>query len=116
MVRVIGWPERLRAGARAAIADPVNEVVVSSASVWEASIKIGNDKLSMPIDLGDALEQSGFARLEITHEHAIAAGALPRHHKDPFDRMLIAQAQLEGLTLVTTDRELAAYDVALLPA
>ena len=68
------------------------------------------------MDLGDAVDRSGFRALQITHNHAIAAGALPRHHRDPFDRMLVAQAQLEGLTLVTTDRQLAAYDVAVLPA
>ena len=116
MIWAIGRSARLRATTRAAIEDQANEVVVSSACVWEASIKISNGKLSIPMDLADALEESGFARLHITHEHAIAAGSLPRHHGDPFDRMLVAQAQLEGLTLVTADRGLAVYDVALLPA
>jgi PIN domain nuclease of toxin-antitoxin system len=70
----------------------------------------------VPEDLRAELELSGFASLPITHEHGLAAGALPLHHKDPFDRMLIAQAQLESLTIVTSDRRFAAYDVALLPA
>ena len=116
MLWAIGQPERLRATTRAVIDDPENEVVVSSACVWEAAIKIGNGKLRLQDDLGDVLDRSGFVGLDITRAHSIAAGALPRHHGDRFDRMLVAQAQLEGLTLVTTDRALAAYDVALLPA
>jgi PIN domain nuclease of toxin-antitoxin system len=116
MLWALGRSRRLRSSTRAAIANPRNEVVISSASVWEASIKISTGKLRVPIDLSSALDRAGYLALDITREHAVAAGALPRHHGDPFDRMLIAQAQLEGLTLVTTDRTLAAYDVALLPA
>ena len=70
----------------------------------------------MPDDLAAELDEKRFLALEITLEHALAAGSLPLHHKDPFDRMLIAQAQLESLTIVTRDRRFAAYDVALLPA
>jgi PIN domain nuclease of toxin-antitoxin system len=109
-------PERLREATRSAISDPAIVVVVSAASVWEAALEIANGKLTIPMDLADSAERSGFDRLDITIEHGLAAGALPRHHRNPFDRMLVAQAQLEGLTLVTTDRALAAYDVALLPA
>jgi PIN domain nuclease of toxin-antitoxin system len=116
LIRAIGWPERLRDAARFAIADSASFVVVSAASVWEAAIKIANGKLTIPMDLADAVDRSAFDRLDVTIEHGLAAGALPRHHRDPFDRLLIAQAQLEGLTLVTTDRALAVYDVALLPA
>jgi PIN domain nuclease of toxin-antitoxin system len=90
---------------------------VSSVSVWEAAIKRALGKLRAdPADLRAELDLAGFGQLPVTWEHGLAAGALPRHHRDPFDRMLIAQAQLEGLTLVTTDQALAAYDVALLPA
>jgi PIN domain nuclease of toxin-antitoxin system len=116
MLWALGQAKRLRASTRATLDSPANDVVVSSASVWEASIGISSGKLRVPMDLADALEQSGFTELDITYEHAIRAGSLPRHHGDPFDRILVAQAQLEGLTLVTTDRALAAYDVALLPA
>ncbi|HKP19047.1 MAG TPA: type II toxin-antitoxin system VapC family toxin [Gaiellaceae bacterium] len=116
MLWAVGDPGRIRPTTRATIDDPNNDVLVSSASVWESSIKIASGKLRLPMDLGDAVDRSGFRALQITHNHAIAAGALPRHHRDPFDRMLVAQAQLEGLTLVTTDRQLAAYDVAVLPA
>jgi len=116
MLWALGQAKRLRASTRAALDSPANDVVVSSASVWEASVKISSGKLRVPMDLADALRRSGYLELDITYEHAVHAGSLPRHHGDPFDRMLVAQAQLEGLTLVTTDRALAVYDVALLPA
>lgn len=73
-------------------------------------------KLEAPEDVATAIQQSGFQTLDIAVRHATAAGALPRHHGDPFDRMLVAQARLESLTLVTADRRLAAYQVAVLPA
>jgi PIN domain nuclease of toxin-antitoxin system len=98
------------------IEDPDNDVVVSAVSAWEASIKVNSGRLTLPMPIGEALAESRFAYLDITVDHAIAAGALPLHHKDPFDRMLIAQAQLESLTIVTRDRRFAPYDVALLPA
>jgi PIN domain nuclease of toxin-antitoxin system len=116
MIWAVGESPRLRPDSYAAIRNPGNEVLVSAASVWEAAIKIADGKLRFPFDLRQALEDARFGRLEIAHEHGLAAGALPRHHGDPFDRMLVAQAQLEGLTLVTTDRGLAVYGVALLPA
>ena len=89
---------------------------VSVASAWEAEIKRNLGKLETPDDLAEQLERNRFVPLEITLDHALSAGALPRHHGDPFDRMLIAQAQLESLTIVTRDRRFAPYDVALLPA
>jgi PIN domain nuclease of toxin-antitoxin system len=85
-------------------------------SAWEAAIKRKAGKLEIPDDLAAQLESKRFDALEITLEHALAAGGLPLHHKDPFDRMLIAQAQLESLTIVTRDRHFAPYGVALLPA
>jgi PIN domain nuclease of toxin-antitoxin system len=116
MIWSFGQSKRLRPAARAAIEDVANEVVVSAASVWEAAIKLSQGKLSLPGDLAWGLARSGFLTLPISVAHALAAGALPRHHGDPFDRMLIAQAQVEGLTIVTRDRRFAAYDVAVLPA
>ncbi len=90
---------------------------MSAVSVWEAGIKIASGKLALAPDvLRDTLDKSRFQPLDVTYDHGLAAAALPLHHRDPFDRMLVAQAQLEGLTLVTTDRELAVYGVALLPA
>jgi PIN domain nuclease of toxin-antitoxin system len=113
----VGQAKRLRAATRAALLEPSNDVHVSAVSVWEAAIKRAQGRLEVePEDLLAEIDVAGFVSLPITLDHGLAAGALPLHHKDPFDRMLIAQAQLEGLTIVTTGREFAAYDVALLPA
>ncbi|MGH3158596.1 MAG: type II toxin-antitoxin system VapC family toxin [Streptosporangiaceae bacterium] len=98
------------------IADPANLVMVSAASAWEISIKKALGKLSAPDDLSRQLEASAFTPLPISLAHGLAAGQLPRHHDDPFDRMLIAQALAEGLTIVTRDKRFADYDVATLPA
>jgi len=96
---------------------PANDVFVSAVSIWEAAIKRALGSLDVdPAALVREIEVEGFSRLLITYDHAVAAGALPLHHKDPFDRMLVAQAQLESLTIVTSDRKLSAYDVAVLPA
>ena len=102
--------------ARAAIAEPANDVVVSAATAWEISIKKALGKLRAPDDLASQLDANSFTPLAISVAHATAAGALPRHHDDPFDRMLIAQAALEELTVVTRDEHFAAYDVRLLGA
>ena len=116
MIWAIGEPTRLRPAARGSIEDSDTDVFVSVVSAWEAAIKRKAGKLRTPDDLAAQLESKRFVPLEITLDHALAAGDLPLHHGDPFDRMLIAQAQLEGLTIVTRDRRFAAYDVALLPA
>jgi PIN domain nuclease of toxin-antitoxin system len=100
--------------ARAVEREP--EVYVSAASVWEIAIKKAIGKLDAPDDLVEAVDASGFRPLPIGLAHADRAGSLPRHHDDPFDRMLVAQAQLEGLTLVTVDARLPSYEVALLSA
>jgi PIN domain nuclease of toxin-antitoxin system len=92
------------------------EVLVSAASAWEIAIKRALGKLEAPEDLLEALDAGGIGRLPIELEHAVIAGALPHHHDDPFDRMLVAQARHEGLTLVTSDVRIASYAVAVLPA
>jgi PIN domain nuclease of toxin-antitoxin system len=112
----IGDPERLRDAARTALWDAGNEVRVSVASIWEIGIKRGLGKLTAPDDLGPHLEAANFEPLLISLEHARAAGLLPPHHRDPFDRMLIAQAQLESLTIVTRDARFVPYGVQLLEA
>ncbi len=112
----IGHVARLRPETRALLADADNEMFVSPISVWETSMKVAAGKVTLSGDLVGTLEASSFEELEVTYRHAVEAGGLPLHHRDPFDRMLVAQARLEGLTLITTDRKLAAYDVALLPA
>ncbi len=89
--------------------------MVSAASAWEISIKKALGKLSAPDDLERQVDESGFVPLHISVAHGIAAGRLPRHHDDPFDRMLIAQAYAEGLTIITRDKRFADYNVAILP-
>ena len=101
---------------RAAIEDDGNTVFVSAASAWEIAVKRRNGKLDAPGEIVDWIEQSDFTPLSIDVEHAIAAAELPPHHRDPFDRMLVAQAQLEGLTLVARDDAIDAYAVAVLDA
>lgn len=99
-----------------AIRSPANDVFVSAASVWEAEIKAAIGKLDLDADLAREPAVHGFLELGITAAHAVEATRLPLHHSDPFDRMLIAQARLEDLTLVTRDRALEPYGVPLLPA
>ncbi len=109
-------PEQLDGTAREAIRDARNRVVVSAASAWEIAIKRGLGKLRFEADLGAVLDAVGFDALSIGFEHARVAGELPGVHRDPFDRMLVAQAQIEALTLVTRDVVFARYDVPTLPA
>jgi PIN domain nuclease of toxin-antitoxin system len=109
-------PERLTEEAREAVRDGRNEVLVSAASVWEISIKQAAGKLRAPDDLLDVTADAGFGSLPILARHALAAGTLSAHHRDPFDRMLIAQAREEALTIVTRDQRFRAYDVELLLA
>ena len=108
--------EDLNAQAREAIADPANLVAVSAASAWEISIQKALGKLAAPDDLEQQVQTGGFVPLPISIAHGIAAGRLPRHHEDPFDRMLIAQALAEGLTIVTRDKRFDNYGMALLAA
>jgi len=100
--------------ARDAIADPGNEIFVSAASAWEIAIKEALGRLRGPVDLHAEISANGFQPLPITIEHGLAAGALPRHHEDPFDRMLIAQAQLLTMTAVSRDDRFPLYDVEIL--
>jgi len=106
----------LGADARSAIAAGPSSVYVSAAPAWEMSIKQAMGKLEAPADLEDEIERNRFGPLPISIAHASAAGRLARHHDDPFDRMLVAQALAEGLTLVTNDRRLASYGVPTLAA
>jgi PIN domain nuclease of toxin-antitoxin system len=96
------------------IADPESLVTVSAASAWEIAIKRSMGKLRFDADVAVEVVQNGFEPLAIGLDHAMEAGELPPHHRDPFDRMLIAQARTEGLTLVTRDRRIADYDVQVL--
>ena len=100
--------------ARQLIAAPENEVYVSAASVWEIAIKKALGKLVAPNDIEQIAEQQGFEPLPISLFHAERAGALPPIHRDPFDRMLVAQAQAEGLDIVSNDPSISAYGVAVI--
>ena len=103
--------ERVRVAVRTA-----DDVYISAVSAWEAEIKRSLGRLTFPHDFADILAANRFTELPVTFEHAAATAALPRHHRDPFDRMLVAQAVVEGCTLVTSDRYLAVYGVSLLDA
>lgn len=110
----IWWSESspvLGGAARAAIADPSNEVFVSIAGLWELSIKAGLGKLALPDDLEIMISNQGFSVLSITFAHLRRYSGLPSLHRDPFDRMMIAQALAEGIPIATGDRAFAAYGV-----
>lgn len=106
--------ERLGPKARAAIEDPVNEVLVSHVSLWEIAIKIGIGKLRL--DVGEAvaaIRARGVEELGLTAPHLVTLAALERRHRDPFDHMLVAQAIVEGATLMTEDRRMGEYAVGV---
>ncbi len=96
--------------------DPRNHVYVSAASAWEISINKALGKLTAPDDIDVIVEERGFEKLPISLFHGDQAEALPDHHKDPFDRMLVAQAQSEGLVLVTSDEKMSRYGVRTMKA
>ncbi len=104
-------PDRLGDKTRAAIVDPRNTVAVSAATVWEVEIKRALGKLDAPTGFAALCVERGFESLDITFAHAETAGTLPRHHDDPFDRVLIGQALVEGFELVTVDQAFDDYDV-----
>jgi PIN domain nuclease of toxin-antitoxin system len=109
-------PAQLSEAARQAIANPAHTIYVSAAAAWEIAIKQALGRLEIPSDLPEALERGGLRSLTITLEHGLTVAKLPDHHQDPFDRMMIAQAQLESLVLITHDTRMHQYDVATLSA
>jgi PIN domain nuclease of toxin-antitoxin system len=107
-----GQPDRLPAKARRLMADPRNELIFSAASLWEIAIKKGLGRDDFQVDarlLRRGLIDNGYSELAITSAHAVAIDSLPPIHKDPFDRLLIAQSTMEGITLLTTDPIVAKY-------
>lgn len=108
--------ESLSVGAYEAIGDPDNDVFVSAASFWEISIKHYDGKLTLDVPVKRLMEISPYQPLAVQPLDGLIAGSLPRHHKDPFDRMLIAQATTQGLTIVTRDTEMQRYGIPFLTA
>src|ERR1700741_5620787 len=107
-----GQPDRLPATARSLIDDPANEPLFSAASLWEVAIKRGLGRADFQVDarlLRRGLLDNGYGELPISSDHVVAIESLPPIHKDPFDRVLVAQATIEGITLLTTDSLVAQY-------
>jgi PIN domain nuclease of toxin-antitoxin system len=113
---LLGFEKRMSEERRAQLADRRNDVFVSAISPWEIEIKRAKKQLSAPADILEALESTQLEALPITAEHAVAAARLPLHHRDPFDRLIVGQALVENLTIVTNDEKIARYQVAVLPA
>jgi PIN domain nuclease of toxin-antitoxin system len=112
-VRVVADDERLGPAADEYLTDGANEVLLSAAVVWEVAIKRALGKLEVPDDFAGTLLGAGAVGLPVTLQHASAMADLPSHHRDPFDRMLIAQARLENAVLVTHDEGLRPYGVPM---
>ena len=111
-----GEPGRLMPETRDLLRDPATELTFSTASIWEVVIKNALGRSDFRVDprlLRDGLIQNGYSELAIRSEHALAVGLLPPIHNDPFDRILMAQAHVENITLLTTDRKLARYPVPI---
>ena len=110
----LGEPHNLSPAARKAIADPANLIIVSSVSLWECAIKASIGKLDLPDDFFDAVPEAGYEVMPIRISHLNLYRTLPLHHRDPFDRLLVAQAMAESLTLISRDPEIARYQVRIL--
>jgi len=116
---LLWWLEdnpRLGAEARRPIADRGNAVHYSAATVWELSVKEAKGKLRLGPDFDTRLVRESIIPLDITHRHARTAAALPMIHRDPFDRLLVAQCLVEGMTLVTSDSVLGGYGIEWIAA
>lgn len=114
---VLWWlddPALIEPAAQSAIADQANRVFISAAVAWEIAIKRALGKLTCPDDLEAAIRACGFLQMPVTIAHALATESLPPHHRDPFDRLLIAQAQLEGCHLLTRDPLIASYGIPVI--
>jgi PIN domain nuclease of toxin-antitoxin system len=116
LIRAYERPSELSPAARTAIEDTTNERFISMASLWEIAIKASIGKLSLTGDLARVVDHLALVPLSVQLEHVLRVQKLPLHHRDPFDRLMIAQAIEEGLTIVTRDRAFRAYGVPLLAA
>jgi PIN domain nuclease of toxin-antitoxin system len=117
---MLAAPERLSKRGRAFVTSPANELLLSAASAWEIAIKYGLGKIALPEApweyIPGLVARTGVTPLPILQRHALHVAALPPHHRDPFDRLLIAQAQIEDIPIVTADRSFDLYDVKVLEA
>ncbi len=111
----LGGRDELRHEARNAI-ESADRVYVSAASIWEMATKVARGRLDTPSDFAHRLLDLGMLQLALEWEHARVAGGLPLHHRDPFDRMLVAQAIVERLTIVTRDETIGRYPVPVIAA
>ena len=113
-------PERFSAAARAIVESREHELYLSAASAWEIAIKQALGKLELPESpaayVPARMDATGVHALPVDHTHALRVSTLPHHHRDPFDRLLIAQAQIEDLSILTSDPMFNSYDVATVPA
>ena len=116
LIWAVSRPAELTSAARQALQDPDNDRFVSIAAMWEIAIKISVGKLSLPDSVPAALAIIGAEPLPIIPQHIVRVQNLPLHHRDPFDRMMIAQAIEDGLTIMTRDRHFRAYGVPVLTA
>jgi PIN domain nuclease of toxin-antitoxin system len=107
-------PERIAGSVYELISDPGTTVYLSSASIWEAVLKMSLKKLHLNTPILELMNRARLVELHVTSRYMNAVAQLPFHHKDPFDRMLIAQAQVESLILVTSDTQMLPYDVAII--
>jgi len=106
-----GQLDSISEAAREAILSEERQIVISAVVIWEVAIKRRLGKLEAPADLLARLEGVGVDLLPVTARHADQVGSLPLHHRDPFDRLLVAQAEVEGLAIITADRDLQRYNV-----
>lgn len=110
-----GLPDRFSEAGRRRIASPNNQLFLSAASAWEIAIKYSIGRLGLPLPpleyLRTRMARTATTELSITHAHALRVARLPSHHRDPFDRLLIAQAQVEGLCIMTSDPRFDRYEV-----
>jgi len=109
-------PSKLSEAAQKAIHDPEHRLLLSTAAIWEMGIKKSLGRLEFPANLAEVLLKNSIEVLDIRLGHALSVAELPRLHQDPFDRMQIVQAHLEGLTLITRDRRIQQYEVSWLGA
>lgn len=113
-------PDRLQEKVRGLLTETDNEILLSAASGWEIAIKYRLGKLALPEPprhyVPDRMRRSGTAPLAVEHDHVLRVAELPDHHRDPFDRLLVAQAQTLDIPIITADSQVSVYDVATVPA